>query len=126
MNTDDSHQRATLRRIARRAMLDRGLAPDFAPEAIAELAGMQAPVAGDGTVRDLRALSWASIDNDDSRDLDQLTVAERLPQGLVRLLVAIADVDALVGKGSAIDGHARPSTISRFRSPPCWARRRCR
>jgi VacB/RNase II family 3'-5' exoribonuclease len=112
MNTDNSQHRATLRRIARRAMLERGLAPDFAPEAIAELAGMQAPAAGDGTVRDLRTLPWASIDNDDSRDLDQLTVAERLAGGLVRLLVAIADVDALVGKDSAIDGHARTNTTS--------------
>ncbi len=112
MDSDSGKQRATLRRIARQAMFERGLAPDFPPEAIAEVAGMQAPAAGDGTVRDLRTLPWASIDNDDSRDLDQLTVAERLPGGIVRMLVAIADVDALVGKGSAIDGHARTNTTS--------------
>src|SRR5512136_1565622 len=112
MENGNGKQRATLRRIARRAMLERGLAPDFSPEVTAELAGMRAPAAGDGTVRDLRTLPWASIDNDDSRDLDQLTVAETLPGGSVRLLVAIADVDALVGKGSAIDGHARTNTTS--------------
>src|SRR5512136_1478509 len=112
MENGNGKQRATLRRIARRAMLERGLAPDFSPEVTAELAGMRAPAAGDGTVRDLRTLPWASIDNDDSRDLDQLSLAEALPGGSVRLLVAIADVDALVGKGTATDGHARTNTTS--------------
>ena len=70
------------------------------------------PSGGDGPVRDLRNLLWASIDNDDSRDLDQLTVAEALPGGAVKILVAVADVDALVKKGSAIDEHARHNTTS--------------
>jgi len=68
--------------------------------------------AADGAVRDLRALAWASIDNDDSRDLDQLTVAEELPGGAVRVLVAIAEVDSTVGKGSPVDRHARRNTTS--------------
>jgi hypothetical protein len=60
----------------------------------------------------MRNLPWASIDNDDSRDLDQLTVAETIPGGAVKILVAIADVDALVKQGSAIDDHARQNTTS--------------
>ena len=61
---------------------------------------------------DLRDLLWASIDNDDSRDLDQLTVAETLPEDKVKIRVAVADVDALVKDGSAIDEHARHNTTS--------------
>jgi VacB/RNase II family 3'-5' exoribonuclease len=106
-------QRATLQRIAHQAMLDRGLLPDFSPEALAELDKMPDPSAlADKSPRDLRGLLWASIDNDDSRDLDQLTVAENLPGGAVKIRVAVADVDALVRKSSAIDGHARQNTTS--------------
>ena len=64
------------------------------------------------SVRDLTNLLWASIDNDDSRDLDQLTVAEALPGDKVKILVAVADVDSLVKNGSAIDEHARHNTTS--------------
>src|SRR5512142_210594 len=111
MHTDG--QRATLQRIARRAMTARGLLPDFSPAAQAELDRIQAPpVLSAGAARDLRALPWASIDNDDSRDLDQLTVAEALPDGAVKILVAVADVDGLVKKGSALDEHARHNTTS--------------
>ena len=63
-------------------------------------------------LRDLRELLWCSIDNDDSLDLDQLTVAEAMPGGNVKILVAVADVDALVKDGSAIDDHARHNTTS--------------
>jgi exoribonuclease-2 len=63
-------------------------------------------------VRDLRALLWCSIDNDDSRDLDQLSVAAGTPDGATRILVAIADVDALVAAGSPVDAHARHNTTS--------------
>ena len=102
-----------LRSIARRAMLERGLLPDFSPAVIAETRRItHAAVASDGAIRDLRGLLWASIDNDDSRDLDQLSVAEPQSDGAVKILVAIADVDALVGKDSAIDGHARTNTTS--------------
>jgi exoribonuclease-2 len=71
--------------------------------------------APDGTappIRDMRDLLWASIDNDDSRDLDQLTVAEAMPADKVKILVAIADVDVVVKNGSAIDQHARHNTTS--------------
>ena len=102
-----------LRTIARRAMLDNGLSPDFSPAARAEVDALAgAVVEQDAAIRDLRGLLWASIDNDDSRDLDQLSVAEPLADGAVRVLVAIADVDSTVKAGSAIDEHARQNTTS--------------
>jgi VacB/RNase II family 3'-5' exoribonuclease len=102
-----------LKRIARRAMLDRGLAPDFQADALAQLNSIDRPAtAGGPGVRDLRGLLWASIDNDDSQDLDQLSVAELLANGAVKILVAIADVDATVALGSPIDEHARTNTTS--------------
>jgi VacB/RNase II family 3'-5' exoribonuclease len=107
-----TNDRATLATIARKVMVARGLEPDFPPAAQQELAAICSPAAATDDVRDLRDRLWASIDNDDSRDLDQLTVAEALPGGQVRILVAIADVDALVRKGSALDGHAARNTTS--------------
>ena len=102
-----------LRAIARKAMIERDLIPEFSPEVVAEteaLARAGSPV--DPSLRDLRGLLWASIDNDDSRDLDQLSVAEALPGGAAKIFVAVADVDALVKQGSAIDAHARTNTTS--------------
>ncbi|MGC2061875.1 MAG: RNB domain-containing ribonuclease [Thermodesulfovibrionales bacterium] len=94
-------------------MLQRGLLPDFSTEALAELDRIQSPaVINSEQARDLKGLLWASIDNDDSRDLDQLTVAEAMPGDKVKILVAVADVDALVKNGSAIDEHARHNTTS--------------
>src|SRR6478672_8712612 len=96
-----------LRSIAHEAMLQRGLLPDFSAAAndqVEKISG--AATASDPQIRDLRHLLWASIDNDDSRDLDQLTVGEELAGGAVKILVAIADVDALVTKDTAIDRHA--------------------
>ena len=94
-------------------MLERGLVPDFSPAALAELKALSGDRPGSGVaVHDLRHLTWCSIDNDDSRDLDQLTVAEPLEKGAVRIRVAIADVDSLVKKDTAIDGHARQNTTS--------------
>ena len=103
-----------LKDIARRAMIERGLLPDFPAAELSELAAIHAaPVPTSGTIRDLRALLWCSIDNDSSRDLDQLTVAEVLPaSGAVKILVAIADVDALIHKGTLIDAHAQHNTTS--------------
>ncbi len=102
-----------MQRIARRAMVERGLLPDFSPQALAELDELRGPATQtEKTTRDLRHLLWCSIDNDDSRDLDQLTVAETMPDGSVKVLVAVADVDAMVKKDSAIDEHARRNTTS--------------
>jgi len=108
-----------LRSIAERAMLERGLLPTFSAAVAAEVQRLQPPADGSGTsgtelpaIRDLTGLLWASIDNDDSRDLDQLTVAETLDGDAVKIRIAVADVDALVKDGSAIDGHARHNTTS--------------
>jgi exoribonuclease-2 len=94
-------------------MIDRGLLPDFSAEVMTEIGRItSAAIEKDPKIRDLRGLLWASIDNDDSEDLDQLTVAEPLSGGAVKIMVAIADVDATVKKGTAIDGHARYNTTS--------------
>ncbi len=78
-----------------------------------QLAGLNAPALLDGAAaRDLTALLWCSIDNDDSRDLDQLTVAEALPNDRTKVFVAVADVDSLVRDGCPLDEHARHNTTS--------------
>ena len=113
IDTHDRQHRVLLQRIAHRAMIERGLLPDFSPQALAELDEIHGPATrATEPTRDLRHLIWCSIDNDDSRDLDQLTVAETMPDDSVKVLVGIADVDALVKKGSAIDDHARQNTTS--------------
>ena len=116
MNTitaSEGSHRSILLAIARRAMIDRGLLPDFSPEALAELDRIRPSEAKkDEALRDLTPLVWASIDNDDSRDLDQLTVAEVMPGNAVKILVAIADVDSVVHRGSALDEHAGHNTTS--------------
>jgi VacB/RNase II family 3'-5' exoribonuclease len=113
-NRSDLPGRDRLRAIARRAMVERGLQPDFSPAAKAQAETLRGPAkpTTDSSIRDLRSLLWCSIDNDDSRDLDQLTAAEPVPGGATRVLVAIADVDSLVAAGSPIDAHARANTTS--------------
>ena len=117
MNSQRRWTRHDLERIACDAMRERGMEPDF-PNAVlretAALAPVSAPV-GKG-LADLRALPWCSIDNDDSLDLDQLTCSEPLAHGAVRIRVAIADVDALVPRGSATDAHAQLNTTSVYTS----------
>ena len=113
MNTNEKHHRTILQSIAHRAMLERDLLPDFSAEALAQLDSIQTPAGSDSElIRDQRDLLWASIDNDDSLDLDQLTVAEAMPAGKVKIMVAVADVDSLVKEGSAIDDHAHHNTTS--------------
>ena len=111
-NLPTGQSRTILQRIAHRVMIERGLEPDFSPAALAELAAIHGPAENTGGARDKRALLWCSIDNDDSLDLDQLSVGEALPNGAVKLYVAIADVTALVAQNSAIDAHARENTTS--------------
>ncbi len=113
MSATDRQHRTILQAVARRAMLEKGLLSDFSAAALDELKSIQTPAAEGGEeVRDLRDLLWASIDNDDSLDLDQLTVAEAMPGEQVKILVAVADVDSVVKNGSAIDEHARHNTTS--------------
>ena len=118
MSRPDGGQRALLLRVARQAMTERGLEPDFAPEALAEAQQLAAPRSPFGAdVRDLRHLAWCSIDNDDSRDLDQLTVASALPDGGAAVMVAVADVSTSVQPGSAVDAHAATNTTSIYTPP---------
>jgi len=94
-------------------MKERGFLPDFSGAVLNELEEIrQVDGRAESPGKDLRHLLWASIDNDDSLDLDQLTVAETLPDQRVKIHVAVADVDALVKKNSAIDEHARQNTTS--------------
>ena len=113
MNQLSLRRRDELRLIAERAMIQRGLLPDFSPAVMAEAEALVTAAAEtDPAIRDLRGLLWCSIDNEDSRDLDQLTAAEPRLGGLATILVAVSDVDALVKLGSAINGHARKNTTS--------------
>jgi len=96
-------------------MAARGFQPDFPPETKQQLADISAhppTLTPSGTVRDLRNLLWSSIDNDTSKDLDQIEVAERLATGEVKVMIGIADVDAFVPKDSPIDKHAERETTS--------------
>jgi VacB/RNase II family 3'-5' exoribonuclease len=105
--------RARLRAIAVAAMRERGLDPEFPPAALAEAGALDGPpTRSDAPTRDLRSLLWCSIDNDDSRDLDQLSAAEPLAGGPTKVFIAIADVGAAVPKGSPVDRHAALNTTS--------------
>jgi len=104
-----------LQAAAKQTMLENGFEPEFPPQAeqqLLQLAAHPPTVAPGGTVRDLRNLLWSSIDNDTSRDLDQIEAAERLPAGEARVLVGIADVDTFVPKNSALDQHAAKETTT--------------
>ncbi|MEI7990467.1 MAG: RNB domain-containing ribonuclease [Chloroflexota bacterium] len=114
MNENNQQHRTILENIAISAMVERGLLPDFSAKALAELNKIQSPARNtiDETIRDLRELLWVSIDNDDSLDLDQLTVADVLSDEAVKILVAVADVDSLIKDGSELNEHAHHNTTS--------------
>ena len=104
-----------LQAIAKQVMQQRGFQPDFPPEVPRQLATLKAhppQIAAGGDVRDLRSLLWSSIDNDTSRDLDQIEVAESLANGEVKVMVGIADVDAFVPERTPIDQHAARETTT--------------
>lgn len=112
---DPGHPRLSeLAEVARRAMLEHGLEPSMPADVLHELATIPGPaVPTDPSIRDMRALPWASIDDDDSLDLDQLTLAQAGPDAdTVTIFVAIADVDALAPAGSVIDRHAQVNTLT--------------
>jgi len=116
-NKNNGSHRALLQRIARAAMQDKGFQVDFPAVATEALGKLQAePVTIEAPLRDLRSLSWCSIDNDDSEDLDQLSVAITSPSGEVKILVAVADVDSIVNKTSVFEDHANHNTTSVYTS----------
>src|ERR1700751_5100679 len=95
-----------LQAIAKQVMMERGFQPDFPLEVSQQLSTLRAhppQFATTPDVRDMRNLLWSSIDNDTSRDLDQIEVAEQLPNGDVKIMIGIADVDTFVPQSSAID-----------------------
>ena len=103
-----------LARLAVEEMIEHGFEPEYPPESHREIEQIErraAPTMLDGR-RDLRTLPWSSVDNRTSRDLDQIEVAERLSDGSIRLMIGIADVDALVERGTATDEHAATNTTS--------------
>jgi exoribonuclease-2 len=111
----NAHPHIDLQAVAKEIMQQRGFDPDFPPPVQQQLADLRAhppQIASGKDVRDLRNLLWSSIDNDTSRDLDQIEVANRLPNGDVKVLVGIADVDAFVPKQTAIDQHAARETTT--------------
>lgn len=110
--TESGGARDRLVHIAERALVERGFSASFPYEVEKELSRIEQHDVDDEGVRDLTGLLWCSIDNDDTRDLDQLTATEPLGNGSARILVAIADVDAWVPKGSAIDRYAAKNTTS--------------
>lgn len=99
---------------AHAAMIEHGFQPDFSEEMESQLAAIQAHPGTSAApgLQDLRNLLWSSIDNDASKDLDQIEWAEPLPDGRIRVLIGVADVDARVAEGSPIDGRARSETTS--------------
>jgi VacB/RNase II family 3'-5' exoribonuclease len=113
--SDNLPSQVDLQAVAKQIMLEHGFEPEFPPEVrqqVVELKGKPPHVAPGADIRDLRHLLWSSIDNDTSRDLDQIEVAERLSGGEIRVLVGIADVDALVPQHSPIDDHAAKETTT--------------
>lgn len=104
-------------KIARQRMIEKGLSPDFPKDAMTQLDTIQAAVPCDKNQKDMTDKLWFSIDNDDSRDLDQLTYAERIDSETVRVYVAIADVDDLVQKATPLDLHALANTTSVYTPP---------
>jgi exoribonuclease II len=103
-----------LQATAKEIMQEHGFQPDFPPAVVAQLASLHTQNAIPETdhLLDLRSLLWSSIDNDTSRDLDQIEVAERASNGDVKIMVGIADVDAFVPKQTPIDQHAGRETTT--------------
>ena len=104
-----------LQATAKEIMQRYGFEPDFPPQVPQQLADLKAhppQIAASKDVRDLRNLLWSSIDNDTSRDLDQIEFAERVSNGDVKVMIGIADVDAFVPKQTPIDQHAARETTT--------------
>ena len=124
-NNSPSH--LDLRALARRVMVEAGFKPDIPPGIATEVQALdesRPKDAADSTIRDLPSLIWSSIDNPESRDLDQVEYAQRQPNGDIQVMIGIADVDAFVPAGSAMDQHAAENATSVYTGvetfPNCW------
>lgn len=111
---NDQGSSSWLSQRAHQTMIDNGFEPEFSPEVEAQVKAIESrgPIGADASVRDMSSFLWSSIDNETSRDLDQIEWAQGLPNGDIRVLVGIADVDASVPKDSPIDKHARQNTVT--------------
>ncbi|MBW3566250.1 MAG: RNB domain-containing ribonuclease [Acidobacteria bacterium] len=105
-------QRQTLFEIARQAMIDRELLPDFSREAMEQVSRLESPPPLDDDAEDMRSLPWVSIDNDDTIDIDQVSYATTDHNDAIRLYVGIASVDWLVDIGTPVDRHAAHNTTT--------------
>ncbi|MFL5603853.1 MAG: RNB domain-containing ribonuclease, partial [Gemmatimonadaceae bacterium] len=114
MQVTDVNQADSLRSAAEAAMRAHGFEPEFSPAVIREVRALDEPAdhPQPPDVRNMRDALWSSIDNRESRDLDQIEVAERLSDDSIRVSIGVADVDALVPVGSAADDHAANNTTS--------------
>ena len=116
MSSPQSHTpHVDLQAMATQVMMEHGFEPDLptaAKQQLSEILARNPLNGGAKNVRDLRSLLWSSIDNDTSRDLDQIEVAEQQPNGDVKVMIGIADVDAFVAKSTPIDDHAAKETTS--------------
>ena len=114
MATTSTPQPQTLRSAAVAAMVKNGFEPEFSPDVMREVRALDDPSDNPlpADTRDLRSLAWSSIDNRESKDLDQIEVAERLADGPIRIRIGVADVETLVPLGSPADEHAAKNTTS--------------
>jgi exoribonuclease-2 len=116
-HSQTNHSQIDFNALARQSLAAHGFQPEFSPAVEQQLAGLKAhppSVQPSGDIRDLRSLLWSSIDNDTSRDLDQIEYAEQLPGGDIRVMIGVADVDAFVKKGTPIDEHANGQTSTLY------------
>jgi exoribonuclease-2 len=116
-NQNSNHSKIDFEAIAKQSLAAHGFKPGFGPEVEQQLADLRAhppAVQASNDVRDMRKLLWSSIDNDTSRDLDQIEYAEQLPNGDIRVYIGVADVDAYVPKGTPIDEHAAGQTSTLY------------
>src|ERR1700704_2334444 len=114
MTTTSTAPPLNLRGAAVAAMVKNGFEPEFSPEVMREVRSLDDPSDNPlpADTRDLRSLAWSSIDNRESKDLDQIEVAERLNNGSIRIRIGVADVETLVPLGSPADEHAARNTTS--------------
>jgi exoribonuclease-2 len=101
-------------------MIREGFQPDFPPEVLTQAASLHAADSLDDACQDLRGLFWSSIDNTESRDLDQVEWAESLPGSRLRVLIGVADVDAVLPKSSVTEDHARTNATSVYTGGPVF------